>query len=172
MDDTRGSGASGARGTRRWLAWSGIALVALAVLLGPAGGIALAANGAIFTTTAAPACTAQNGNVIYPTKPDVWLAGQQLDPGNYGFVITNPGGSLTLGTTTGDPIVVDASGGFVGGCVQLWSLSSKNSDHTTGYDDTDSSGGEYKVTLTQSGQDIKSDNFKVGVAVTTTTTRS
>ena len=129
--------------------------------------------GAIFTTDAD--CSGVDLN-IYSSKADVYLTGGPAHPGgptlpdgSYYVQVTNPGGSLLLGTSVGSgnetPFVV--SGGVVQGCPQLCAIliSGGNPDPDCGYDDTDNPGGEYKVWVstvaTFDNNSTKTDNFKV-----------
>ena len=99
--------------------------------------------GAIFTTDSD--CGGVDLN-IYSSKADVYLTGGPAHPGgptlpdgSYYVKVTNPGGSLLLGTSVGSgnetPFVV--IGGVVQGCPQLCSIviSGGNPD-PDGYDDT------------------------------------
>jgi hypothetical protein len=128
--------------------------------------------GAIFTTD--PTCSGVDLN-IYASKGDVYLNGGPAHPGaaslpdgSYYVRVTNPGGSLLLGTSvgSGDPTPFVVSGG-VANCIQLCSvlISGGNPDPACGYDDTDNPGGEYKVWVstvsTFDNNSTKTDNFKV-----------
>jgi hypothetical protein len=136
--------------------------------------------GAIFTTDST--CSGVDLN-IYASKGLVYLNGGPAHPGaaslpdgSYYVRVTNPGGSLLLGTSIGSgndtPFVV--SGGVVQGCYQLCSIliSGGNPDPNCGYDDTDNPGGEYKVWVstvsTFDNNSTKTDNFKVQAGVTPT----
>ena len=128
--------------------------------------------GAIFTTDSS--CTQVDGN-IYLSKDAVYLnGGPQHHPGAAGlpdgvyFVqVTNPSGSVLLGTSVGssNPTPVTVSGGVFTACLQLSSIVIKASDGTPGYDDTPNSGGEYKVWISSdssfTNNSTKTDNFKV-----------
>jgi hypothetical protein len=135
--------------------------------------------GAIFTTDST--CSGVDLN-IYASKDLVYLNGGPAHPGaaslpdgSYYVRVTNPSGSLLLGTSIGSgndtPFVV--SGGVVQGCYQLTVILIKASDSTPGYDDTDNTGGEYKVWVstvsTFDNNSTKTDNFKVKAGVTPTT---
>jgi hypothetical protein len=128
--------------------------------------------GAIFTTD--PTCSGVDLN-IYASKGGVYLNGGPAHPGaaslpdgSYYVRVTNPGGSLLLGTSvgSGDPTPFVVSGG-VANCIQLCSvlISGGNPDPACGYDDTDNPGGEYKVWVstvsTFDNNSTKTDNFKV-----------
>src|SRR5207249_4191072 len=130
-----------------------IAALAMGSLL--AGGVLSAAplSGAIFTTDSI--CSGVDLN-IYASKDDVYINGgpehpgaASLPDGSYYVQVTNPSGSLVLGTSVGSgnetPFVV--VGGEPADCYQLSGiLNSASSGFTTpGYDDTDNPGGEYKV---------------------------
>jgi len=127
--------------------------------------------GAIFTTDST--CSGVDLN-IYGAKTEVYLNGGPAHPGaaslpdgSYYVRVTNPSGSLLLGTSIGSgndtPFVV--SGGIVQGCYQLSAILIKGSDATPGYDDTDNPGGEYKVWVSKessfTNNSTKTDNFKV-----------
>src|SRR5438034_2410434 len=129
--------------------------------------------GAIFTTDST--CSGVDLN-IYANKGDVYLnggpahpGGQHLPDGSYYVRVTDPSGSLLLGTSIGSgndtPFVV--SGGVVQGCYQLCSIliSGGNPDPNCGYNDTDNPGGEYKVWVSTessfTNNSTKTDNFKV-----------
>jgi hypothetical protein len=135
--------------------------------------------GAIFTSDST--CSGVDLN-IYASKDLVYLNGGPAHPGaaslpdgSYYVRVTNPSGSLLLGTSIGSgndtPFVV--SGGVVQGCYQLTVILIKASDSTPGYDDTDNTGGEYKVWVstvsTFDNNSTKTDNFKVKAGVTPTT---
>jgi hypothetical protein len=135
--------------------------------------------GAIFTTDST--CSGVDLN-IYASKDLVYLNGGPAHPGaaslpdgSYYVRVTNPSGSLLLGTSIGSgndtPFVV--SGGVVQGCYQLTVILIKASESTPGYDDTDNTGGEYKVWVstvsTFDNNSTKTDNFKVKAGVTPTT---
>jgi len=158
--------------------WSTASLAAAAVLaLLFAATTSLRADpplpGAIFTTDST--CSGVDLN-IYASKGDVYLNGGPSHPGaaslpdgSYYVRVTNPSGSLLLGTSIGSgndtPFVV--SGGVVQGCYQLCSIliSGGNPDPNCGYDDTDNPGGEYKVWVSNdpnfANNSTKTDNFKV-----------
>jgi len=129
--------------------------------------------GAIFTTDST--CSGVDLN-IYASKDLVYLNGgpahpgaQHLPDGPYYVRVTDPSGSLLLGTSIGSgndtPFVV--SGGVVQGCYQLCSIliSGGNPDPNCGYDDTNNPGGEYKVWVslvsTFDNNSTKTDNFNV-----------
>ena len=129
--------------------------------------------GAIFTTDST--CSGVDLN-IYASKDLVYLNGgpahpgaQHLPDGSYYVRVTDPSGSLLLGTSIGSgndtPFVV--SGGVVQGCYQLCNIliSGGNPDPNCGYDDTDNPGGEYKVWVSNepsfTNSSTKTDNFKV-----------
>src|ERR1700757_2004542 len=136
-------------------------------------------SGAIFPTDST--CSGVDLN-IYASKDLVYLNGGPAHPGaaslpdgSYYVRVTNPSGSLLLGTSIGSgndtPFVV--SGGVVQGCYQLTVILIKASESTPGYDDTDNTGGEYKVWVstvsTFDNNSTKTDNFKVKAGVTPTT---
>ena len=129
--------------------------------------------GAIFTTDST--CSGVDLN-IYASKDLVYLNGGPAHPGaaslpdgSYYVRITDPSGSLLLGTSIGSgndtPFLV--SGGVVQGCYQLCGIliSGGNPDPNCGYDDTNNPGGEYKVWVstvsTFDNNSTKTDNFKV-----------
>ena len=130
--------------------------------------------GAIFTTDST--CSGVDLN-IYASKDLVYLNGGPAHPGaaslpdgSYYVRVTDPSGSLLLGTSIGSgndrPFVV--SGGAVQGCYQLCSIliSGGNPDPSgCGYDDTTNPGGEYKAWVstvsTFDNNSTKTDNFKV-----------
>ena len=128
--------------------------------------------GAIFTTESTGNRVNQN---IFALKEDVYLDGGPKHPGAAGLPagayyvrVTNPSGSLLLGSTVGSgndtPFVVD-EGGEPLALYQLTAILVKASDATAGYDDTDNPGGEYKVWVSTSAtfdeNVTKTDNFKV-----------
>jgi hypothetical protein len=137
-------------------------------------------TGAIFTTDST--CTGVNKN-IYETKKDVFLNGGPqnnnlaaagLTDGFYYVKITSPSGDL-LGTSIGtginiggldDQVLQVVNGSFVT-CQRLWDILIKNSDGSTGYDNTPNPGGEYKVWVstvpTFDNDDTKTDNFKIKI---------
>jgi hypothetical protein len=128
-------------------------------------------SGAIWTTDSS--CEKVNEN-LYPSKEAVYLNGgpekpQQngLPDGYYYVQVTEPDGTL-LGTSVPNKPVYVEDGSF-DGCCQLWTILTKHSDGTQGYDDTTNSGGEYKVWVSKNStfrnSESKTDNFKV-VAVT------
>jgi hypothetical protein len=129
--------------------------------------------GAIFTTDST--CSGVDLN-IYASKDLVYLNGGPAHPGaaslpdgSYYVRVTDPSGSLLLGTSIGSgndtPFMV--SGGVVQGCYQLCAIliSGGNPDPNCGYDDTNNPGGEYKVWVstvsTFDNNSTKTDNFKV-----------
>ena len=129
--------------------------------------------GAIFTTNSD--CSGVDLN-IYASKDLVYLNGgpshpgaANLPPGSYYVRVTNPGGSLLLGTSVGSgnetPFVVDANGHA--NCIKLCDvlISGGNPDPNCGYDDTDNAGGEYKAWVSTessfTNNSTKTDNFKV-----------
>jgi hypothetical protein len=154
---------------RRPLVAAAIAAVACCALLaGPA--MAAPLPGAIFTTNSD--CLGVNLN-IYGDKGDVYLDGGPAYPGaaglpdgSYYVKVTAPDGTL-LGTSvgTGNEKPVTVVGGEFVGCDQLAAILLKVSDGTSGYDDTTSPGGEYKVwvssVFTFDSNSTKTDNFKV-----------
>ena len=130
--------------------------------------------GAIFTTDST--CSGVDLN-IYASKDLVYLNGGPAHPGaaslpdgSYYVRVTDPSGSLLLGTSIGSgndtPFVV--SGG-VANCIQLCSvlISGGNPDPNCGYDDTTNPGGEYKIWVSNeasfTNNSTKTDNFKVRV---------
>jgi len=152
--------------------WSTANLAAAAVLaLLFAANTTLRANplpGAIYTTDVG--CNGVDLN-IYGSKADVYLNGGPnhagaLPNGSYYVKVTNPSGSLLLGTSIGSgndtPFVVT---GGLANCIQLTAVLIKASDSTPGYDDTDNNGGEYKAWVstdpTFPDNSSKTDNFKV-----------
>jgi hypothetical protein len=147
-----------------------IAALAMASLL--TGGVLNAdpLPGAIFTTDSI--CSGVDLN-IYGSKDEVYIDGGPAHPGaaslpdgSYYVQVTNPDGSLVLGSSGNEtPFVV--LGGEPQGCYQLSAiLNSASSGFTTpGYDDTDNPGGEYKVWVSKDSTFVndstKTDNFKV-----------
>jgi hypothetical protein len=108
-------------------------------------------TGAIWTTTQDG--TAQNGNVAYPLKADVYLKGSGYDANTTLYVrVIAPGGNI-LSPNDG-VVVTDANGEF--GQVQIISL-------TGVFADTTNDGGEYRVLVDSntSFRGAKNDNFKV-----------
>ena len=98
--------------------------------------------GAIFTTDST--CSGVDLN-IYANKGDVYLnggpahpGGQHLPDGSYYVRVTDPSGSLLLGTSIGSgndtPFVV--SGGVVQGCYQLCSILISGGNQTKGVGQT------------------------------------
>lgn len=144
------------------------AILAMACSLLAAGSAGAAVSGAIFTTDAD--CGSVNLNVTYESKQDVYLNGGPqnahaagLSPdGSYYVQVTAPDGTL-LGTS-GATAPVTVTGGEFAQCYQLWSIVSKASDGSQGFDDTTNNGGEYKVWIstdaTFTNSDAKTDNFK------------
>jgi len=126
--------------------------------------------GAIFTTDST--CSGVDLN-IYASKDDVYLNGgpphpgaASLPDGSYYVQVTDPDGSLVLGSSgIATPFVV--SGGVVQGCYQLSAIvnSASSGYATAGYDNTDNPGGEYKVWVSNessfTNNSTKTDNFKV-----------
>lgn len=124
--------------------------------------------GAIFTTSST--CTATNLN-IYGSKSDVFLNGGPDRPGAAGLLpnasfyvqVTNPSGSILLGTSVGTgnptPVHTNALGNFTA-CLQLQSIVSP-----VPYLDSPNPGNEYKVWVSTvdsfSNDSTKTDNFKV-----------
>lgn len=136
--------------------------------------------GAIFTTDGA--CNGVDLN-IYSSKLDVFVNGGPAHPnaanlpdGTYFMRVTEPNGAQ-LGNPPLDgshnpmAMVTVANGRFVQ-CYNLWANVVKQSDGTTGYDDTTNPGGEYKVWISTgadfSNNSTKTDNFKVRAAVVVT----
>src|SRR5512132_1075994 len=130
--------------------------------------------GAIFTTD--PTCSGVDLN-IYASKGGVYLNGGPAHPGaaslpdgSYYVRVTDPSGSLLLGTSIGSgndtPFVVSGGGA---NCIQLCSvlISGGNPDPNCGYDDTTNPGGEYKIWVSNeasfTNNSTKTDNFKVRV---------
>ncbi|HWJ03112.1 MAG TPA: hypothetical protein VNU93_05490, partial [Verrucomicrobiae bacterium] len=106
-----------------------------------------------------------NGNVIYESKPDVYLNGGpdksgKLPDGMYYIQVTEPDGTL-LGTTVGGkwgPQTYEVKDGeFVNGLIQLF--------QATRFKTTTNPGGEYKVWVSTDSKFpsslSKTDNFKV-----------
>ncbi|HEX3071649.1 MAG TPA: hypothetical protein VHX14_24010 [Thermoanaerobaculia bacterium] len=129
--------------------------------------------GAIFTTDGA--CNGTDLN-IYASKLDVFVNGGPAHPGaaglpdgRYFLRVTEPNGAQ-LGNPPRDgsnnPIaMVTVAGGRFVQCYNLQASVVKQSDGSTGYDDTTNSGGEYKVWVSTTADFInsstKTDNFKV-----------
>jgi hypothetical protein len=135
-------------------------------------------TGAIFTTEST--CTTVNGNTIYTAQTDVYLNGGPdrvggpfgvaagLPDGSYYVQITDPSGSVLLGTSVGSalPQAVTVVGGAFQSCYQLWAILVKGSNPLeTGYDQTPNEGGVYKVWVSSTPEFTeslsKTDNFKV-----------
>src|SRR5215831_12015954 len=150
-----------------------VSLIICIAIIRPAVEAAPPLPGAIFTTDST--CSGVDLN-IYSNKSDVYLNGGPAHPGaaslpdgSYYVRVTDPSGSLLLGTSIGSgndtPFVV--SGGVVQGCYQLCGIliSGGNPDPNCGYDDTNNPGGEYKVWVstvsTFDNNSTKTDNFKV-----------
>ncbi|MEO7724791.1 MAG: hypothetical protein ABIU29_08920 [Chthoniobacterales bacterium] len=150
-----------------------VALALVGLFIAPNPLRAAPLPGAIFSTDST--CSGVNLN-IYSSKDDVYLDGGPAHPGaaslpdgSYYVQVTNPSGSLVLGSSVGSgnqtPFVV--LGGEPQGCYQLSAiLNSASSGYTTpGYDDTDNPGGEYKVWVSTDSTFVnnstKTDNFKV-----------
>ncbi len=150
-----------------------LALLGIAVI----GGLANAAPplpGAIFTTDST--CTGVNLN-IYTDKGDVYIDGgpthlgaASLPDGSYYVQVTNPSGSVLLGTSVGtaNPTPYVVIGGEPQACYQLSAILVTGSGLpglVPGYDDTPNPGGEYKVWVstvpTFDNDSTKTDNFKV-----------
>jgi hypothetical protein len=123
--------------------------------------------GAIFTTDST--CSGVDLN-IYASKDLVYLNGGPAHPGAAGLPdgyycvqVTNPSGSLVLGSLG----TVHVTNGGFDQCYQLTStVYSASSGFTAfGYDDTDNPGGEYKVWVSTdcnfTNSSTKTDNFKV-----------
>jgi uncharacterized repeat protein (TIGR01451 family) len=127
--------------------------------------VALADAAAIWTTDASNEPV--NFNVGYPDKQSVYLnggpvgGGPGLDDGWYYVMITAPDGTL-LGYN--DATVAEVVYGVMSP-INLWDNLYKASNGYQGYDDTNNSGGEYKVWASMdpsfSGGTDKTDNFKV-----------
>jgi hypothetical protein len=117
-------------------------------------------SGALYTTDS-PVCAATNKN-IYANRGVVRLRSQGLPDGSYYVKVTSPSGTL-LGSSDGAVLTVSGGTGDFDGCPSLWFSVRKASDGTVGYDPTPSSGGEYKVWVSQSANfaGAKTDNFKV-----------
>jgi hypothetical protein len=130
--------------------------------------------GAIFTTDST--CSGVDLN-IYADKHDVYLNGgpahpgaQQLPDGQYYVQVTDPSGSVLLGTSlgSGNPTPFVVSGGVIQGCYQLCAIvisgGSSDPDPTCGFDNTPNPGGEYKVWISNessfTNNSTKTDNFK------------
>lgn len=127
--------------------------------------------GAVFTTD--QPCTAVNLN-IYDLKSDVYVNGGPARPGAAGLLpntryyvrVTNPSGTITLGTSIGmadeRPALTNSAGNFVT-CYQLQAIVGNSG--VAGYNDTPNPGGEYKVWISTvadfSNNSTKTDNFKV-----------
>ena len=128
--------------------------------------------GAIFTTL--PDGSVVNGN-IYTNKCDVALNGgpsgpqsHHLPDGVYDVAVTNPSGSVVLGTGYGTVTISNGQGTF--GPTSLCSLVSPSP-----YGTTPNPGGEYKAWLCVAGglfvnSQCKTDNFKVRRVETPTPT--
>lgn len=156
--------------------WRHIAKVVMLVAVGAilcAGTTAKGAPlpGAIFTTDSN--CLGANIN-IFESKDEVYLDGGPKHPGaaslpdgSYYVQVTDPSGSVLLGTSvgSGNPMPFVVVSGEPLGCYQLSAILIKGSDATPGYDDTPNPGGEYKVWVstvaTFDNDSTKTDNFKV-----------
>jgi hypothetical protein len=120
----------------------------------------------VFAGTGSIKTTDVDGNAvdgnIYTFKTDVYVGGENLPEGSYYVQVTTPNGDL-LGKTQTASETVGADG--ILPRVQLWSILSKASDNTQGYDNTTNPGGEYKVWVstdsTFPNNESKKDNFKV-----------
>lgn len=153
--------------------FAAVALVGFA-LIGDVASAAPPLPGAIFTTDSA--CTGVNLN-IYADKDAVYLDGGPSHPGaaslpdgSYYVQVTNPSGSVLLGTSVGavNPTPFVVLGGEPQGCYQLSAILIKGSGlpgQVPGYDTTPNPGGEYKVWVsnepTFTNNSTKTDNFKV-----------
>jgi len=141
----------------RYSGLAGILLVILVVGIGTAG------PGSLFTTNAT--CTEVNIN-DYTNKEDVYIRGTNFPAGYYYVKVTSPGGGL-LGTSVGSSCwtPVHSNGVQFDQCYQLWSIVTKASDATMGFDDTTNPDGNYKVWASSSSgfppSDSKTDNFNV-----------
>ena len=113
----------------------GLGLAALAlVTMVAAGTAAQPVSGAIFTTTSTGGSVNAN---IYDAKQDVYLNGGPSRPGAAGLPdgayyvqVTNPGGSVVLGTSVGssNETPVTVTGGEFDELYQLWSILIAGSD--------------------------------------------
>jgi hypothetical protein len=161
------------------LFWAAVFLMSLLFqyggLVAPRGALADSNTGAIWTTDVA--CGGVDLNVGYQSKTDVYLNGgpngngQGLADGFYWVKVESPSGTLLGISTSAD---VHVTGGHLDHCYQLWSVVSQPPAlSAVGYLDTDNSGGEYKVTISQEsdfpGGTTKSDNFKVDFSSVTAT---
>ncbi len=92
-----------------------------------------------------------------------------LPDGSYYVQVTNPSGSVVLGSSigTGNATPYVVLGGEPQGCYQLSAILNSGTSGFTiaGYDDTDNLGGEYKVWVSTDSTFVnnstKTDNFKV-----------
>jgi hypothetical protein len=129
-------------------------------------GLALVLAVPVFADTGSIKTTDIDGNAvdgnIYTFKTDVYVSGENLPAGSYYVQVTTPDGDL-LGKTQTASVTVGSDG--ILARVQLWSILSKASDSTQGYDNTTNAGGEYKVWVSQNvdfpNNESKKDNFKV-----------
>ena len=139
-------------------------ILVLVSVMAPAVALAAPMSGAIWTTDGSGDPVDKN---IYEYRTDVYLNGgpknnqtQGLPDGTYWVQVTAPNG-IPLGNPA-TPVIV-SGGSFEG--LQLWTLVSKESDGTQGYDVTPNNGGEYKVWLSKDpafpNSASKTDNFKV-----------
>src|SRR5215216_2026664 len=151
-----------------------LSVSAVALVAGPASASA-ANSGTIHLQN--PGCNDQGTEIThFASKEDVNLIGSKLGPNANGsgvasyFVhVTSPNGTL-LGHSLSANVTTQANGDLP--CTDLWSKVIKETDATTGYDDTDNNGGEYKVDLSKTatydpGTDPKEKNFKVSADVPT-----
>jgi len=144
-----------------------VAFTAL-VLLALATTSAFMANfpGAIYTSDSS--CQKVNLNT-FDTKDAVYLnggpqgGGAGLPEGYYCVRVTTPDGTV-LGTSAPGAAHVNGLGAF-DSCYQLSAILTKESNGSPGYDDTDNSGGVYKVLVSPDcdfdPSNRKEDNFKV-----------
>ena len=163
------------RAPTKLLVLAALVVTALFAVTGAALATSTANAGSIWTTDVT--CTDVDLNVDYATKQDVYLNGggngqnAGLEDGFYYVKVTAPDGTLLGSSTTA---VVHVTNGELDQCYQLWAILVKASDGTTGYDDTNNSGGEYKVWISMTagfdGGTVKTDNFKVDEAVVTAAT--
>ena len=147
----------------------GIAVLAAVLSMVGASSSAIAAPGALWTTTASGVSVNAN---IYANKGDVYLNGgpqhgngQGLPDGLYYVQVTAPDGTL-LGSSVGSarPTPIHVVNGVMVSLYQLSAIVVKASNGAPGYDNTPNHGKEYKVWVSQDSafpnSKSKTDNFK------------
>ena len=125
--------------------WVVILWVCIALVLG-----CTPATAGVFFTTEVDCVTKENH---FLDAQEVYIQGSQasdgvLDDGLYYVQVTNPSGSVLLGSS-GNVTPVQVVGGNFVQCYKLWDIVLKASDGTQGYDPTTNAGGNYKVWISQ-----------------------